>query len=214
MLQPLLILFAKAPIAGRVKTRLCPPLTSAEAASLHHALVRDTAAMLLTFEGAAEIEISTDVETDAWADLPARKSLQPAGDLGMRMLAAVEQGLGAGHEKVIILGGDSPGLPDAHVSALLRSQADVAMGPTLDGGYYAIACRATNRGMFSGVRWSTEYALADTEAALSSCGLSVEIGPAWFDIDRGEDLRLLLNRADVPLNTRNWLERNPHMRKI
>lgn len=185
--KPLLILFAKAPIPGRVKTRLCPPLTSKEAAELHSALVKDTASMLLSLRGSADLEISTDLPTNAWHEVPVLRSIQSEGELGMRLLCALERGLAAGREKVVVLGGDSPGLPPSHVTALLASKADVALGPTRDGGFFAIACRAASRNMFERVRWSSENTLDDVVAAASACGFSVESGPAWFDVDVKHD---------------------------
>jgi glycosyltransferase A (GT-A) superfamily protein (DUF2064 family) len=89
------------------------------------------------------------------------------------------------------LGSDSPGLPPGHIRALLVSQADVAIGPTEDGGFYAIACSRTHPAMFDGVHWSTCSAFDDTVAASRRAGLTVEVGPAWFDIDRPEDLTRL-----------------------
>jgi hypothetical protein len=72
---------------------------------------------------------------------------------------------------------------------LLNSDADVAFGPALDGGYYGIACREIRPLMFDGVRWSTADALHDTVRAVERCGLSHVLGPKWFDVDRPEDLR-------------------------
>ena len=116
------------------------------------------------------------------------RSVQATGSLGQRMYGALERGLASGRPQVMILGSDSPGLPAGHLRALLSSPADVAMGPTEDGGYYAIACRRVQPEMFDGVRWSTENALADTLAGARRCGFGVELGLRWFDIDRPEDL--------------------------
>jgi len=60
-----------------------------------------------------------------------------------------------------------------------------------DGGFYAIACRRIAPAMFEGVAWSTSNTLRDTVGALTYCGLSVELGPAWFDVDTPEDLQRL-----------------------
>ena len=213
MRRPLLILLAKAPRAGRVKTRLCPPLSPAEAASLHSALVRDAAALLLSLTVCADVELSTDVATGAWTDFPMRRSIQCEGDLGARMFHALKRGLAAGHEKVMLVGSDSPGLPAAHLVALLQSQADVALGPTTDGGYFAIACRAIASGMFQGVRWSAEHTLADTAAAVSARGLTVETGPGWFDVDVETDLQLMLRMSSAPENTKAWMEQYRRVQK-
>ncbi len=214
MNSPLLILFAKAPIPGRVKTRLCPPLTSTEAAELHSALVKDTTSMLLSLAAPVDIEISTDLPTKAWPEIPVLRSIQPEGDLGMRLLCALERGLAAGREKVVIVGGDSPGLPPSHVTALLASKADVALGPTCDGGFFAIACRTASRNMFERVRWSSERTFDDVVAAASACGLTIESGPAWFDVDVKKDLLRMLEMADVPVNAAEWIAKHRHLTKV
>ncbi len=211
MLRPLLILFARAPIPGRVKTRLCPPLTPAEAAGLHSALVMDAGNILLGLSASVDTELSTDVATQAWPDITLARSLQTEGDLGSRLFGALERGLARGHSRVLVLGSDSPGLPRAHLTTLIASKADVALGPTPDGGFYAIACRVVHTAMFAGVRWSSEHTLADVFAAASGCGLTVECGPAWFDVDVQEDLLQLLQRSDLPINTTVWLQ---HYREV
>jgi uncharacterized protein len=186
---PLIVLFAKAPTPGRVKTRL--GLEPRRAAELHSSFVRETLVMLESLRGDADVELSTDEPTEAWREFPVVRTVQGPGQLGERIYTALEQALAAGRPKALILGSDSPGLPAAHIRALLASSADVSLGPVDDGGFYAIACARTAPAMFEGVRWSTEATLSDTVRALVDCGLSVELGPAWFDVDRPEDLTRL-----------------------
>lgn len=174
---------------GRVKTRL--GVDPRLAADLHSSFVRQTLALLESLRGEVDVELSTDEPTRAWGEFPVARSVQAAGQLGERIYAALEQALAAGRPKAMILGSDSPGLPTAHIRALLGSSADVSLGPVDDGGFYAIACGGTVPAMFEGVRWSTGDTLSDTVQALTSCGLSVELGPAWFDVDRPEDLTRL-----------------------
>jgi glycosyltransferase A (GT-A) superfamily protein (DUF2064 family) len=137
------------------------------------------------------VELSTDESTEAWLEFSGRRTVQASGDLGERMYAALRSGLAGGHRKVMIMGSDSPGLPPSHIQALAASPADVALGPTEDGGFYAIACGRTDPGMFEAVHWSTGSALEDTIHASRACGLTVELGPSWFDVDRPEDLARL-----------------------
>lgn len=182
-----MILFAKAPVPGKVKTRLVPAITPEQAAQLHRQMVDSAWELLASFRPGAAVELHTDVPTTAWPRLHPRR-LQTNGDLGCRMLAALEGGLAAGYSRCLILGSDAPGLPRTHLAELLESTADVALGPTEDGGYYAIACGRADARMFDRVRWSTEHTLADTVAAAQACGLGVETGSPWFDIDTPEDL--------------------------
>jgi uncharacterized protein len=188
-LLPLIVVFAKAPRPGFVKTRL--GLEPTAAASLYTEFVNRTLNTVCEFRGEAEIELSLDRPCAAWPDLPIVRTIQQDGDLGVKLYAALERGLSAGHATVAILGSDSPTLPVDHVRWLLESKADVALGPATDGGYYGIACRKARQAMFDGVRWSTSDALQDTIRAVGRCDLSCAIGPKWFDIDRPEDLQWL-----------------------
>jgi uncharacterized protein len=123
------------------------------------------------------------------------------------MWNAARNALAAGNTKILILGSDAPTLPQAHLNFLLQSQADLSFGPTEDGGYYAIAFRKVPAGLFDGVEWSTEQTLAQSIAAAQKLGLSVELGPLWYDIDSPADLVRLVTEP-LPLRTRRWLEAN------
>jgi glycosyltransferase A (GT-A) superfamily protein (DUF2064 family) len=109
----------------------------------------------------------------------------------------------------MVIGSDSPGLPAGYIQALLESPADAALGPTEDGGYYAIQCRRVAPAMFAGVRWSTSHTCQDTTRALQACGFSVSNGPSWFDVDEPADLLALARRPDLPRHTADWLRANP-----
>ena len=174
---------------GHVKTRL--RIDSLRAAELHSEFVRETLTMLSDLLEEADIEISTDQPTDAWADFSIARSLQAPGDLGERIYKAIRGALDTGRPRVMIIGSDSPGLPPGHMRTLLASPADVAIGPTEDGGFFAIACRKAAPEMFHGVRWSTAHTLNDTVNALERCGLTFQVGPSWFDVDTPSDLARL-----------------------
>jgi rSAM/selenodomain-associated transferase 1 len=204
--RPSIILFAKAPVPGRVKTRL-RGLSPAAAARLHAAFVRDAFELLGSLEPRADLELHTDVPTDEWSDLEVSRFLQAGGDLGARLLAALTAGLAAGRPQVIIVGADAPTLPRSHVERLLDLGADVALGPAEDGGFYAIACRRTDPRMFAGVRWSSRRTLDETVRAATACGLRVELGDPWFDVDTMEDLRRLAASPALPRHTAAWLAR-------
>lgn len=197
-MRPALILFAKAPLQGRVKTRLCPPLTAGQAAQLHRCFVRDTLEMLGAFAGRADVELHTDTPTDAWTAAEVSTALQVPGDLGTRLYHALDTELARGRPRVVVLGSDSPTLPPEHVELLLSSHADVALGPCRDGGYYGISCGKCHPGMFAGVEFSSPRALETTVHAVEACGLSVELGEEWFDVDSPADLDLLRDSPALP----------------
>ncbi|MEO8127210.1 MAG: TIGR04282 family arsenosugar biosynthesis glycosyltransferase [Bryobacteraceae bacterium] len=202
-MQPVIILFAKAPIPGRVKTRLQPPLSPGEAASLHEGFVHDLILRLQSFTRAS-LELHTDIPTDAWARTGVAQRLQSEGDLPLKMFHALQQALLRGHERAMIVGTDAPTLPVEHLEQLLASESDVALGPTDDGGYYAIACRHTHPAMFDHVIWSGPQTLEHTVHAIERAGLSVALGPRWFDVDEPADLERLALSADLPPHTARW----------
>ena len=183
--------FAKAPVPGRVKTRLAATLGAEEAARLHEEIV--SALLLRLVESSirlsSDVELHTDTLTDTWSGFAVTRRLQINGDLGARMLHALRAGLDAGRPRMLILGGDVPTVPISHLEALLGAEEDVVLGPAEDGGYYAICCRKTHPEMFAGVAWSTDLACTQTAAACRSAGLSVSFGSTWFDIDETEDLK-------------------------
>jgi rSAM/selenodomain-associated transferase 1 len=187
---PAIAVFAKAPVPGRVKTRLAVAIGADEAARRYREIVSLLLQRLI--EAAkrlgSDIELHTDTPTDAWTAYPVTARLQVSGDLGERMLHALQSGLDAGRPRMLILGGDVPTVPIAHLETLLTAETDVALGPAEDGGYYAIACRRTHSQMFAGVEWSTPAACQQTAAACRHAGLSVSFGPVWFDIDEPSDL--------------------------
>jgi rSAM/selenodomain-associated transferase 1 len=206
-MQPVIILFAKAPLAGRVKTRLQPRVPPVQAAELHTCFVLDMLEMMERLSGLADLELHTDTVTDAWGDKKVARYLQTEGDLGARMLHALERSLDAGRPQAMIVGSDSPTLPADHLRLLLDSKADVALGPAEDGGFYAIACRRIHPEMFAGVGWSESLALQQTVQACERCGFSVEIGMEWFDVDYAADLQRLAHSPGLPPHTAAWFRK-------
>lgn len=187
-MRPAIAVFAKAPVAGRVKTRLAAALGPEKAAQLYESMVARLLDRLTGASLAADIELHTDISTDAWKSFNVTRRLQVHGDLGERMRSALGAMLAEGRPRAMIVGGDVPTVPISHLQKLLTLDADVALGPAEDGGYYAIAARHAPAAMFDGVKWSTASALAGTKAACERAGLTVALGEAWFDIDTPEDL--------------------------
>lgn len=193
------IVFAKAPVPGQVKTRL--GLEPRIAVLLHELFVAATLRTCLQL--AVHVELHTDQPTEEWSAIDVPHVLQVPGDLGQRMLAALESRPGP----VMIVGSDAPTLPLDHLRGLLASQADVALGPAEDGGYYAIAARRTHPDMFEGVEWSSGRELKQTVAACQACGLSVELGEPWFDVDTAADLLRLPSEFLDPVTREQHLGR-------
>ena len=208
-----LLLFAKAPVPGQVKTRLIAPdgLTACQAASLHAALVADLSRRL----DAGRWELILMWLLSRGGDSPV--DLAPAGvpwrrqrgrDLGERLFRGLEWAASrAGC--VAAVGSDQPDLDTARVEAafdLLARGNDAVLGPARDGGYYLIALRrkAVNRRLFDGLAWSTPSVLRETQLRCRELGLEVALLPEEEDLDTVEDLARF----------RDALERRPDLRSM
>ncbi len=122
------------------------------------------------------------------------------------MLQAMRTVLSQGRPAAMIAGTDAPTVPLGHLEHLLCSDRDVALGPAEDGGFYAVSCRKVSPGMFDNVEWSGPRALRQTRAAAEASGLTVELGPRWWDVDSTADLDRLLSTADLPEHTARVLK--------
>jgi hypothetical protein len=197
-----LVVFAKAPEAGSVKTRLCPPLSPHEAAALAEAFLRDVLALAQSLADCALMLCYTPRGTRnrmrRLAPSRWRLRLQRGADLGERLGHVMADLLTDPRARVVVLGSDSPQLPSATLSAAYASLArhDLVLGPAEDGGYYLIGLRRWTRGLFDGVRWSTDRALADTLERARTLGLSCELLEQAYDVDDIASLRRLLADLD------------------
>src|SRR5579884_4259307 len=132
---PKLIVFARAPRPGAVKTRLQASISAAAAAELHSAMVTDLVIRLKQLCPAVDVELHTSEATDAFSSLDVPKRVQKAGDLGQRLRAAIVEGLDEERRPaVLVMGSDSPTVPLDNIHDLLATSTDVAIGPASDGG--------------------------------------------------------------------------------
>lgn len=192
-----LAIFAKAPIAGQVKTRLAPLLTPEGAAALYRCFLIDTLELakrvrswktVLFYTPGKARQALRDVVKEPLELIP-----QGRGDLGERMGQAFQQLFARGHTPAIIIGGDLPTLPLSRLRAafLALEQKPVVLGPSLDGGYYLIGLQASQPELFEGVVWGTPQVLEQTVCRLNRLGLEAECLEPWYDVDTVDDLRFL-----------------------
>ena len=194
-----LAVMAKAPVAGQVKTRLCPPLAPAEAAALARCFLLDRLEQLGEVSDGDALVAFAPKERDAeMRDLvPAGIRLVPqeGADLGARLDRLLTDLLAEGYAGAIAVDADSPTLPTAYLRracAVLRDPAvDVVVGPCEDGGYYLIGLRVPAPALFADMPWSTARVTEKTLARARRLGLRLALLPSWFDVDRGEDLARL-----------------------
>lgn len=199
-----LIVFAKAPVPGRVKTRLVPPLTAEEAARVYRASLADVVAKAEEVEAA--IVLSYDPASSAAqyfaSEFPAFPRMEQKGaDLGERLRQAADDAFASGSERLCIIGGDSPTLPVDYLrqSFAELETADVVFGPTEDGGYYLVGIRSTAwpaaAAVFDDIPWSSPLVLQASLEASGAAGLAVRLAPSWYDVDRPEDLLAAARQA-------------------
>jgi hypothetical protein len=210
-------ILAKAPVRGLVKTRLTPALGADGAANLQARFIAHT---LTTAQSAAlgpvtlwvapdqhhplfqAIAASPGVALAAKSDVSdfahlksaevgqARLRVQPQGDLGARMMAAVEAARGP----AIVIGTDCPALTPEHLRAAAHALVDgidVVIIPVDDGGYGLIGMRRGEPALFENMAWSTSSVMAETRCRLNLLGLSWREPARLWDVDRPADLERL-----------------------
>lgn len=191
-------LFAKFPEPGRVKTRLAERIGPRAAANLAVAMTAD---LLQRFQGAADRRrlgyAPATLEAEqyfrqatgpAWELWP-----QPERDLGGRMHAFFAAANPGPNDVTVLIGSDSPSLPEAFVAeAFTRLQdVDCVLGPATDGGYYLIGCRGAPAAIFREVDWSQPTVLSQTVQRAAEHSVRLAELPPWYDIDTLQDLQML-----------------------
>lgn len=214
-----LVVFAKRPVAGQVKTRLCPPFRPEQAAAFYTVMLEDV--LEASTRAAATFGLETVLAIhppEAAGDLPApagwRPEPQHGPDLGARMEHALARELAPGRSPVLLRGSDSPTLGQATLAAALEALThhDVVICPDRDGGYNLVGVRRPAPGLFTHPM-STGTELEDTQARAKQAGLSATLLTPGFDIDTADDLKLLADARkrgetkDCP-RTLAWLDQN------
>ncbi len=219
-----LLVVAKQPVPGDTKTRLCPPLSYAQAAALYECFLYDTLDLMRKVvnvqcgigflpEDAREYfhRLAPDMEL----------TCQVGASLGERLDHLLTQALASGSGRAVVMDSDSPTLPAEYISQAFDrlEDADVVLGPTRDGGYYLIGMKQPQPRLLRQVQMSTPHVLADTLALAEAAGLAVSLLPTWYDIDTIADLHQLdAEITSFSMNgnaaaTRRWLTqtnwRNP-----
>lgn len=191
-MSPLVIVLAKDPVPGRVKTRLGASIGDAVAAEIYRAMVTDLLELLMRKERQWNLEIHLDRKSSFYERFPVRQTLQVGLDLGQKLYQCLSDGLARGASAVTVIGSDAPALRPEWLNRLAECDADVSLGPTDDGGFWGIRAVKTSPGMFRNVRWSTDTALADAVKSAQEAGLSTAMGPKGWDVDDETDLNRLI----------------------
>ena len=211
---------AKAPMPGRVKTRLVPPLTPDMAVALSASFLRDItenitlAARMALIDGyVAYAPRGSEALFDGMLAPGTRLVLADGADIaapgvtgfGRCLLHAAQSLFAKGHATVCLLNADSPNLPTrllSQAAAALAEDGDrIVIGPAEDGGYYVLGLKAPSPYLFERVPWSTNTVARETRRRAGAAGLPiVELDP-WYDVDDGPALqRLCRDMASPPRN--------------
>jgi rSAM/selenodomain-associated transferase 1 len=197
-----LIIFAKAPIPGQVKTRLCPPLAPDEAATLHGTMVLDTlerSRNLLGFN--RYLACAPSKQHPFFKAVGARQGIylleQIQEDLGCRMHQAFCSVFDLGYRSVVAVGTDLPTVNSEMFRQALRELADhdIVLGPSLDGGYYLIGLNKPTPELFSDIPWSTDQVLSATLEKANGLSLSSQLLTVERDLDTLAELQYYIQES-------------------
>jgi glycosyltransferase A (GT-A) superfamily protein (DUF2064 family) len=191
-MQPVLVLMVKEPVMGRVKSRLAAQVGGVRATAFQRAnlaaLVRRLS-LVRRWHIVLAVGPDTTVESAMLPNMP--RLPQGSGDLGDRMSRVFSH---FPERDVLIMGADIAAVRPTHITdcAQRMRRKGAVLAPSGDGGYWLVGLAAgrRSRGLFEGVRWSTEHALSDTTKAFQrALGHVPALGPERFDIDLGGDLK-------------------------
>jgi hypothetical protein len=209
-----IIIMAKVPQAGKVKTRLQPLLTPKQSAEFANCLLQDTINKVNQTKNKLIIAYSPSEQRnffDGFHNLVL--TAQNGSDLGERMFNAFQFAFSQNLDSVVMIGTDSPTFPPEFINKafdfLINS--DAVLGKTEDGGFYLIGLKKLDRRIFEAVEWSSPTTFQQTKNNLEKLDFSLSELPVWYDVDEPKDLKRL--REDEHLQqfapkTAKWLETN------
>lgn len=216
-MQTTVLIFARYPRPGSVKTRMTPPLTPQEAAELHLASLRAVCENLQGLRELNSVLVATpDDRTDSLqkkvsgringcpANHPDTFFPQGGGNLGERLCRATDRAFAGGADAVMMIGADSPTLPPRYIADAASSLTshDAVLGPTRDGGYYLLGLRRPTPLLFDRIDWGTQLVAEQTRQRALEARIDLAEVPIWYDLDRFDDLRAALDdlsALDEPL---------------
>lgn len=204
-----LLVFAKVPRPGSVKTRLTPLLGPGEAARLYTAFLRDTLRQSRRLSGVdVRLYLAPPLPNGGVDGLPTDVSLheQEGDELRTRMKRAFEETLREGYDQVVVTGTDHPTLPLSFLQEAFRSLEDsesLCLGPTKDGGFYLVGMSAFYPQLFDDMSYSHSQVFADTLSRAERTDAQITVLPQWYDVDTPEDLDRMLTDLEGAANVPN-----------
>jgi hypothetical protein len=197
------ILFTRIPVPGKTKTRLMPFLTGEECCLLQRAFLCDVFDVLRGVDAECDIVVAYEPEGDVpelIELLPGAKEYFPqhGGDLGERMLNAIDRMLTSGYGRCLLIGSDMPLLKPDFITGAFRSldSHDIVLNPTEDGGYYLVGMKEPCEELFRLEKYGVSSVFEKTMAAAETSGKTVAVGAPTMDIDTPEDFIRLKERLE------------------
>ena len=206
-----LICFTRVPKPGVTKTRLLPILSGEQCAMLHTAFLRDLSSVYEQMDADLFVAYTNDPDWEMLKEIfPAARGFFPqsGADLGEKMYNALRFVLEAGYGKAVLTGADLPLMTGVHLESGFAALdgADIAIGPTSDGGYYLVGMKQPSRVIFENQSYGGSTVLENTLAAANAAGLSAALAMACDDVDTPEDLRNLMTRLSPESATCSLLQ--------
>lgn len=196
-----ILFFVKYPTPGGVKTRLAEQIGPDAAAGLYRSFVADIIATLKSLDADIKIVFAPPENKDQfqqWLGKNYSYIPQLGKDLGQRMKNAFPQAFREGFKNVIVIGSDSPDLPQEHLELAFTAldKSDAVVGPSSDGGYYLIGFTRDTflPEVFERISWSSDKVLEQTTNTLTRYSRSLHLLPQWHDVDTLPDLKSFLQR--------------------
>ncbi len=220
-----LVIFARAPRQGQVKSRLARVIGDVSATSLYHAMLRDTLALARVIEeqnGLLPIVAFTpqdafDTEPSLSKFWTGARVLQAAGDLGHKMSAAGDWALARSAKEVLLIGTDAPDLPTHFIEQAVTSlqNFDAVTIPARDGGFVLWGARHAMHEVFAEIDWTQHHTLVPVLQNAARLNWKVQRLKTWSDVDEIDDVRALWarlqNRESVAPETARWLEQHRNL---
>jgi rSAM/selenodomain-associated transferase 1 len=216
-----IIVMAKAPIAGTVKTRLTPFLSFEQASQLAACFLRDTINKAKKLKNQLIIAYSPSGHRRSFDEFLTDKIIlieQKGETLGDKMFSAFQFAFEQKLDSVVMIGTDSPTLPLEFIEKaldFLEKNADAVLGKTTDGGFYLIGLRQLERLIFEKVEWSSAKTFEQTARNIIDLGWQLKKTPDWYDVDEPKDLIKLAEEFKQEKSSRKlapetfiWLKQN------
>jgi uncharacterized protein len=189
--RPILLIFVKNPVLGKVKTRLAATVGEEQALAVYRLLLARTRTVTKDLPCAKAVFYADFIpEHDEWEEGLYQKQVQQGLDLGERMEQAFAWAFAAGYTSACIIGSDCYQLTEQVLQQGFEALArhEVVVGPSTDGGYYLLGMKHLYPDLFRGKKWSTHRVLTDTLQDAARLEVSIHLLPLLTDVDEEKDL--------------------------